>query len=259
MVSDVINYYNTYDEDGRLFRDHSHQIEWLTTMHYFHEMLPANSRIFDGCAGTGNYAFKLAEQGHKVVASDLVPHNVEVMLKKQEDTPMLEDIFVGDLCARNHYSDHSFDVVLCMGAFYHLGEEMRCKAMEQCLRLLKDRGILVITYINLITVLHLNLMPELENISEILDCYWAKSTGDSFVYMMPEEIETMAEKYKLTILRHITSDGNPLMRGANFNNARKEDFEKYMELHLRICEQKSLIGSGLHGLVFLTNGNSNGY
>lgn len=82
MVSDVINYYNTYDEDGRLFRDHSHQIEWLTTMHYFHEMLPANSRIFDGCAGTGNYAFNLAEQGHKVVASDLVPHNVEVMLKK---------------------------------------------------------------------------------------------------------------------------------------------------------------------------------
>lgn len=45
-------------------------------------------------------------------------------------------------------------------------------------------------------------------------------------------------------------------RGADFNKARKEDFEKYMELHLSICEEKSLIGSGLHGLVFLTNGNS---
>lgn len=112
---------------------------------------------------------------------------------------------------------------------------------------------MVITYINLITALHLNLMSGLENISEILKFYSTKSMGDSFSYMMPEEIEIMAEKYKLKILHHITSDGNPLVRGADFNKARKEDFEKYMELHLSICENKSLIGYGLHGLVFLTN------
>lgn len=253
MNNSVIDYYNTYDEDGRLFRDHSHQIEWLTTMHYFDDIIPASSKIFDGCAGTGNYAFKLAEQGHRVVASDIVPHNIDIMLKKQAVTPMLEDIFVGDICACNHYNDHYFDVVLCMGAFYHLDEKMRYKAMNQCLRMLKDGGLLVITYINLITVLHLNLMSGLENISEILKCYSEKTLGDSFEYMLPEEIEIMAEKYKLTILHHLTSDGNPLARSADFNKARKEDFEKYMELHLSICENKNLIGSGLHGLVFLTN------
>lgn len=253
MDNRIINYYNAYDEDGRLFRDYSHQIEWLTTMHYFDDIIPANSRIFDGCAGTGNYAFKLAEQGHCVVASDIVPHNIDIMLKKQENTPILEDIFVGDICARNKYSDHYFDVVLCMGAFYHLDEKMREKAMEQCLRLLKQGGILVITYINLVTALHLNLMSGLENISEILKCYSTRNLGDSFVYMMPEEIEKMAEKRKLKILHHITSDGNPLARGANFNKARKEDFEKYMELHLNICENRNIIGYGLHGLVFLTN------
>ena len=253
MDNSITNYYNTYDEDGRLFRDYSHQIEWLTTMHYFDDIIPAYSKIFDGCAGTGNYAFKLAEQGHSVVASDIVPHNVDIMLKKQEKTPILKDIFVGDICACNHYSKHYFDVVLCMGAFYHLDEKMRYKAMEQCLRLLKDGGILVIAYINLITILHMNLMSGLENINEILKCYSMKSLGDSFVYMMPEEIETMAENCKLKILHHITSDGNPLVRGANFNEAKKEDFEKYMELHLSMCENKSFIGSGLHGLVFLTN------
>lgn len=253
MDNRIINYYNAYDEDGRLFRDYSHQIEWLTTMHYFDDIIPANSRIFDGCAGTGNYAFKLAEQGHCVVASDIVPHNIDIMLKKQENTPILEDIFVGDICARNKYSDHYFDVVLCMGAFYHLDEKMREKAMEQCLRLLKQGGILVITYINLVTALHLNLMSGLENISEILKCYSTRNLGDSFVYMMPEEIEKTAEKRKLKILHHITSDGNPLARGANFNKARKEDFEKYMELHLNICENRNIIGYGLHGLVFLTN------
>ena len=80
MDNNITDYYNAYDEDGRLFRDYSHQIEWLTTMHYFDDIIPAYSKIFDGCAGTGNYAFKLAEQGHSVVASDLVPHNVDIML-----------------------------------------------------------------------------------------------------------------------------------------------------------------------------------
>lgn len=40
MVKSVIDYYSTYDEDGRLFRDYSRQIEWLTTMHYFDAMIP---------------------------------------------------------------------------------------------------------------------------------------------------------------------------------------------------------------------------
>lgn len=40
-----------------------------------------------------------------------------------------------------------------------------------------------------------------------------KNLRDSFLYMMPEEIETIAEQYKLKILHHITSDGNPLMWG----------------------------------------------
>ncbi len=62
MEKNIINYYNHYEEDGRLFRNYSHQVEWLTTMYYFDRVLPPHSRIFDGCAGTGNYAFELARR-----------------------------------------------------------------------------------------------------------------------------------------------------------------------------------------------------
>lgn len=185
----IINYYNEYDEDSRLFRNYSHQIEWLTTMYYFDNLIPAHSKIYDCCAGTGNYAFKLAEQGHSVVASDIVPHNVDIIIEKQNKNPILKDIFVGDICNYNHYNNHYFDVVLCMGAFYHLNENMHYKAIEQCLRLLKTNGILAITYINLIAMLHLNIVPKLENINEILKCYNTRNFGDLFIYMLPEEIE----------------------------------------------------------------------
>jgi len=42
---------------------------------------------------------------------------------------------------------HVFDVVLCMGAFYHIGNEERKIAMIECLRVLKPKGLLVISYI----------------------------------------------------------------------------------------------------------------
>ena len=66
----------------RKIRDNSHQIEWLTAMHYFDDIIPASSKIFDGCAGTGNDAFKLSEQGHRVAASDIVPHNIDIIIKR---------------------------------------------------------------------------------------------------------------------------------------------------------------------------------
>ena len=139
-MKEIIDYYSNYDEDGRLFRDYSHNIEWLTSLHYFNPVLPPRCKIFDGCAGTGNYAFELAKRGHSVVASDIVPHNVDIMLKKQQQNDLLQDIFVSNICNVNKYDSQYFDVVLCMGAFYHLNEEGRDCAIKECLRILKKEG-----------------------------------------------------------------------------------------------------------------------
>lgn len=180
MGKSVIQYYNAYDEEARLFRDYGHQIEWRTTMHYFRKVIPPGSRIFDGCAGTGRYAFQLAAEGHSVAASDLVP-----------------------------------------------------------------------SYINLMGALPLYLAPGLENMEEIAEGYERRCFEEPFVYLLPEEMEEMAERYGLKILHHLTSDGNPYLRGEAFAGAKEEDFEKYMELHLKICENRNAVGGGLHGLVFL--------
>lgn len=254
MDKSVIDYYDSYDEEGRLFRDYAHQIEWLTNMHYLKRAIPSDSRIFDGCAGTGRYAFELAAQGHRVVASDLVPSNVGKMREKQKRNPILKDIFVGDICEPNHYGDGYFDVVLCMGAFYHLDEAMREKALEQCLRLLKKDGVLVVSYMNLIGAMPLYIAPRLENMDEIRKGYDRRSFEEPFVYMLPEEMEELAGKYGLRLLHHLTSDGNPCLRGEDFSEAQEADFEKYVELHLEMCENRNAIGYGLHGLVFLTRG-----
>lgn len=247
----IIEYYNHYDEDGRLFRDYLHQIEYRTTMYYFDKLLPPNSKIFDGCAGTGNYAFALAGKGYAVFAGDIVPHNVDMMRKKQEGSELLQEISIGDICNVEQYENNFFNVVLCMGAFYHLDEAGRHKALKECLRILKKGGILAISYINLMAAIYLQLDPGLKNMEQILNCYHARSFGDAFTYMSPKEIESMAQDYGLEVLCHLTSDGNVYMHGSDFNQASEDDFNCFMELHLHSCEDKFLLGSGLHGLIFL--------
>lgn len=52
MEREIINYYKAYDEDGRLFRNNSHKIEWLTSMHYLKKFIKEGAFLLDGCAGT---------------------------------------------------------------------------------------------------------------------------------------------------------------------------------------------------------------
>ncbi|MCM1283416.1 MAG: class I SAM-dependent methyltransferase [Muribaculaceae bacterium] len=68
----------------------------------------------DCAAGTGIYAFYLADKGHVVTATDM-----------------------------SVFEDNSFDVVLNMGPFYHLiTESEREKCLSECIRVLRKGGLL---------------------------------------------------------------------------------------------------------------------
>lgn len=247
----MLNYYSTYDEDGRLFRHNGHQLEWITSLMYFEKFFEKGAYILDSCAGTGNYSFKLAELGYKVIAGDIVPHNVDVIREKQCKNPILNDIYTGDVTNLSHFENETFDVVLCMGAFYHIGNEDRKIAMKECLRVLKPRGLLAISYINNIAVSLLNLGDRLENMEDILTWYNNKSKDGIFLNMSPLEIEQIAESYNTEIVAHISTDGISYLLSDKVNEANKKDFEKWIQFHLQACEDKNLLGYGMHGLAIL--------
>lgn len=251
MENNIINYYNTYDEDGRLFRNNVHQIEWITSMIYFQKLFKMGSYILDGCAGTGNYSFKLAELGHKVIAGDIVPHNVEIIKNKQNKNPILDDIYMGNITNLSHFESKTFDVVLCMGAFYHINDKSRKIAIAECLRVLKPKGLLAISYINNTAVSILNLGDRLENMENVLTWYNNKTKDGIFLHMSPLEVEKLAKAYNTEIVAHIATDGISYLFSNKINTANKEDFEKWIQFHLQTCEDKSLLGYSLHGLAVL--------
>ena len=59
----LINYYNEYDEEGRLANSRVGIVEYLTTRKYIDELLRPDSRIAEIGAGTGRYSVTLAKAG----------------------------------------------------------------------------------------------------------------------------------------------------------------------------------------------------
>ncbi|ETT77128.1 methyltransferase type 11 [Paenibacillus sp. FSL R7-277] len=254
MVSAITDYYDSYDEEGRLSRDNGHQIEWITTMAYFKKLFKQESYILDGCAGTGNYSFPLAELGHKVVAGDLVPHHLELIREKQSKHPVLTDIYTGSITDLSRFDSEIFDVVLNMGAFYHIGNEDRQLAMTECLRVLKPGGLLAVSYINNAAVSLLGVGDRLGNMEDVLTWHANQTKDGLFLHMSPSEMEHMAAAYHTEIVAHIGTDGVGYLFAKQINEAQQEDFERWLQLHLRTCEDKSLLGYSLHALAILRKG-----
>ena len=73
----LTEYYNHYDEDGRLETRYG-MVEYITTMRYIKKYLRPGIRILEIGAATGRYSHALARQGYRVDAVELVEHNIEI-------------------------------------------------------------------------------------------------------------------------------------------------------------------------------------
>ena len=73
----LTNYYERYDENGRLISKHG-MVEYLTTMKYVEKYLNPNMRVLEIGAATGRYSHALAQKGYRVDAVELVEHNIEI-------------------------------------------------------------------------------------------------------------------------------------------------------------------------------------
>lgn len=125
--------------------DTQSRIEGAVTSVLFDRWLPeAPARIVDAGGGNGRHAFVLAEHGHEVHLSDVVPELVEdARARQREATVPLADIAVAD--ARSlPYPDQFADAVLLLGPLYHLtSAETRIEVLREARRVLRPGGVLI--------------------------------------------------------------------------------------------------------------------
>jgi len=248
MTEQIRSYYANYDEDGRLFRDKAHLPEWLTTIRYFDRLFTPGSRILDACAGTGRYSFYLADKGHVVTACDLSEHHIDI-IKNKPEADKLAGIAVCDVLDLSRFADSSFDVVLCMGAMYHLPTyDEKSQAIRECTRVCRPGGVVILSYLNYYAVVAAELQKGLGNLDDVLasfedgsDCLWKATT--------PAKMEKYAKNANLEILHNIGADGISFVLAEKVNAASDEAFEKWMEYIYKNCEEQSIVGYSMHGLL----------
>lgn len=254
MKNEIEKYYNGYQEDVRLHKDKAHKIEFITSLKYILDIIPPKAKILDACAGTGAYAFDLAARGYDMTAGDIVERHVDTMRKINDEKKIIKKIVKIDVLDLSQFDDNSFDVVLCMGALYHLnyvGD--RKKAISECLRVLKPKGIFIAAYINRYAKILKGMMSGLENMDIAMQVFEKgnspeKYDGEAFYETTPSEFEDEIKEFNLEKLYHIGTDGIGYAISDTMEKMTEEQFETWQNYHIKTCEATHILGYSMHGL-----------
>ena len=260
MKNAVVESYENYKEENRLSTNNARRIEFLTTVRIMEEQLPKQAKILDCAAGTGIYAFHLADQGHEVTATDITPRHVEIMKEMLKNKPYHMETAVLDARDLSCFEDESFDAVLNMGPFYHLlSEEDREQCLKECLRVLKKGGLLMTAYIPRFYVFQYVAIQDSKYLDSRLEqqltqtgvlhhddekCFWT----DTY-YSTAEEMEQLYQQHGLEITDHFAQDGATPHFSEKVDRWNETQFKIWCEHHYNICRERSLLGASNHVLI----------
>lgn len=259
-MSEIVNFYNKYDEDVRLQSNNARRLEFVTTTTYLNKIMKPSDRILEVGAGTGVYSFYYAGRGHEVTATDITPKHVSIIEAKiKESTPIRMNTRVADATDLCDFADETFDAVLCLGPMYHLTERAaQEKCVAECLRVLKPGGVLALAYIPRFSVFPYLVKGDRKFVDEswinrLLDRgYTSSSEEDCFwtdaYFHTPDELEQMMLGTSTDRLAHIATDGVSPLISPIVDPLSLEEFEIWVKYHLRICEEPSILGASSHAL-----------
>jgi 2-polyprenyl-3-methyl-5-hydroxy-6-metoxy-1,4-benzoquinol methylase len=247
MKENIIDFYNNYDEENRLIKDNFHKIEYITNVHYIKKYCPQNSEILDACAGTGRYSFVLAENSRKVTSCDIVPSHIDQIKSKDKEKNVLHEIKLNNVLDMD-FPDNSFDVVLCMGALYHLKEPGdQKKAVKECIRILRPNGIIVLSYINKYAQMLFHARKGGGYFETAYNIY-KNGEKDIFIGLSRNEIKELMKGHAIETIKNIASDGSAYLFSEQINAATRKEFEIWLRWHFETCEEDSILGNSLHAL-----------
>ena len=251
-------YYNNYDEEGRLLSRHG-QVEYLTTMRYIAECLKGISEpsILEVGAGTGRYSATLAKQGLRVTAVELIEHNLEILRAKLDGTEPITTM-QGNALDLSLFPDNSFDLTLLLGPMYHLytkGEKLR--ALSEAVRVTKPGGHILVAYcMNEPTVIQyvfsLNHLHEVMDLNMLTsDWHCISEPKDLFEMVRTEEIADLDATVPVKRIKLVATDGATNYIREHIDAMDDATFAKWMDYHFTICGRQDLIGASHHTLDIL--------
>jgi 2-polyprenyl-3-methyl-5-hydroxy-6-metoxy-1,4-benzoquinol methylase len=250
----LTEYYNNYNEDGRLASKHGH-VEFLTTMKYINKFLKEGMRVLEVGAGTGRYSLAIAEKGFQVDAIELIQHNIDVLKSKIRSNCTI-DIRQGNAIDLSCYNDNTSDITLVLGPLYHLfNDNDKKQAISEAIRVTKKGGVVFVSYcMNDATIINWgfqkgNILDGIE--SGIVDRDTFKCLSNpSLLFEMyrKEEIDILMEGHNVERLHFVATDLATNHMKNTIDEMDEKMFETYLKYHFSICERSDLVGITHHSL-----------
>jgi SAM-dependent methyltransferase len=252
VIEEIRNYYDNYDEDGRLLPRHG-QVEYLTTMRYIEKYLSPGARVCEIGAGTGRYSHVIARMGYHVDAVEPVPRNIDIF---RENARPGEDVTVrqGDARDLSFLPDGACDLTLLLGPMYHLFTEAdKLQALSEAVRVTKSGGVLMAAYcIADASVLQYGFIRgNIRNLIEIglLDPVTFRASSrpqDVFELHRKEDIDRLMACFPTERLHYVSADLYTNHMRETVNAMDDETFELYLRYHFTLCERADMAGLTNH-------------
>ena len=248
-------YYNKFNEEKRLNSRHG-RIEYIISMKYIHDYTKPGDRIADIGAATGRYAIPLFEEGYDVTAIEPVKYNLGILKQKNKDIKAYQ----GNALKLKRLADNSVDATILFGPMYHLlTHEGKVKAMLEAKRVTKPGGIIFVAYImneySIITYAfkERHILECLEEGKITKDFQTVPVGDDLYSYVRLEEVDRIKEEAGLERIKIISPDGPANYIRPFLNQLTEEEFEKFVEYQLSVCERPDLLGASAHIVDILRN------
>lgn len=257
-MSYLEDYYNNYDEEGRLLSRHG-QVEYLTTMKYIRECLSQVSEpnILEIGAGTGIYSVTLAKQGYRVTALELIPHNLELLKSKLDGSEQITTI-LGNALDVSGLPDAAFSLTMLLGPMYHLYTKAeKLQALSEAVRVTKPGGYILVAYcMNEPTIVSYvfgkNRLQEVMGLNMLTpDWHCISEPKDLIEMVRTEEIAALDVEVPVKRIKLVATDGATNYMRDTIDAMDDETFGKWMDYHFTICERQDLIGASHHTLDIL--------
>ncbi len=255
MESDIIRYYEQYDEEGRLTRRRWGQVEYLTTMKYLRKYLRPGERVLDIGAGTGRYSIALASEGYDVMAIELGEHNLAI-LQEKITADMTIQAMQGNALDLSCLESERFDVTLMLGPMYHLKTGAQFKqAISEAMRVTKPSGIILVAYCTtdgpiINWVFRSGLYQILKQDGIIEDDKFCFRTNSNFVFehVTKADVDKLMAEFPVQRLHYVATDGLTSFLQAEMEKMDQATFDALVRYHLSVCEREDLVGASAHSL-----------
>ncbi len=150
----VSNFFDQYGlrEWERLVSSPLAEISLYIHNHYLRQYVLEGVRVLEIGAGSGRFTQTLAQIRARTVVADISPVQLDLNRKHAGEygfAAFVEDWVQADMCDLSSFADGTFEVVVAYGGPFSYVIDHRDQALQECLRVLKPGGRLLLSVMTL--------------------------------------------------------------------------------------------------------------